>query len=128
MAPQTGPDRSVSSAAEAAEPLYRVHVFCCVNERPATHRRGSCGAKSSRHLCDLMCRLSMALGIDRIRINHAGCMNICEYGPAMVIYPEGVWYRFETEEDVKEILRSHIIGGRRVERLVLSIDPSTLHR
>ena len=74
-----------------------------------------------------MCRLAMSLGIQRIRINHAGCMNVCEYGPAMVIYPEGVWYRFETEDDINEILRSHIMRGRKVDRLALSIDPSTIH-
>ncbi len=45
----------------------------------------------------------------------------------MVIYPEGVWYRYENEEDVAEILRRHIIGGKRVERLLLDIDPATLH-
>lgn len=120
-------ERSEVSAA-SDELVYNIHVFCCVNERPPTHRRGSCGAKSSRQLCDFMCRLAMTLGIERIRVNQAGCMNVCEYGPAMVIYPEGVWYRFETEEDINDILRSHIIGGRKVERLILSIDPSTLHR
>ncbi|MCY1315172.1 hypothetical protein D9M69_04070 [compost metagenome] len=69
----------------------------------------------------------MTLGMKRIRINHAGCMNVCEHGPVMVIYPEGVWYRFESEEDVSEILRSHVGAGRPVERLRLSIDPSTIH-
>lgn len=81
----------------------------------------------SRALCDYMCRLGMALGAKRIRVNHAGCLNVCEHGPVMVIYPEGVWYRFETEQDVAEILRSHVLGGRRVERLALSIDPATIH-
>jgi len=74
-----------------------------------------------------MCRLAMTLGMRRIRINHAGCMNVCEHGPVMVIYPEGVWYRFETEDDVSEILRSHVGGGRHVERLRLQIDPNTIH-
>jgi len=74
-----------------------------------------------------MCRLSMVLGVRRVRINHAGCMNVCEHGPTMVIYPEGVWYRYETEGDVEEILRSHVMGGRHVERLRLTIDPATLH-
>lgn len=120
-------DRTPPAPAEAGEPVYRVHVFCCVNERPATHWRGACGNKRSRQLCDYMCRLAMATGVKRIRINHAGCMNVCQHGPVMVIYPEGSWYRFETEEDVAEILRSHIVGGRRVERLALSIDPATLH-
>jgi (2Fe-2S) ferredoxin len=110
-----------------SEPVYRVHVFCCVNERPETHWRGSCGAKRGRQLCDYMCRLGITLGIKRIRINHAGCMNLCEHGPVMVVYPEGAWYKFETEADVAEILRSHVVGGRRVERLALRIDPATIH-
>lgn len=111
----------------APEPVYRMHVFCCVNERPEMHHRGSCGTKRSRQLCDYMCRLGMALGVRGIRINHAGCMNVCEYGPVLVVYPEGTWYRFETEEDISEIMRTHVIAGRRVERLALSIDPSKLH-
>ncbi len=115
------------SATVGEEPVYRVHVFCCVNERPKTHRRGSCAHKGSRELCNYMCRLGMAMGVKRIRVNQAGCMNVCEHGPVMVIYPEGVWYKFETEEDVAEIMRSHIIHGRKVERLALSIDPATLH-
>jgi (2Fe-2S) ferredoxin len=69
----------------------------------------------------------MAMGVRRIRINHAGCLNVCEYGPAMVIYPEGVWYKYETEADIEEIIRRHVVGGQRVERLLLNIDPDTLH-
>ncbi|MCR5944143.1 (2Fe-2S) ferredoxin domain-containing protein (plasmid) [Brucella anthropi] len=118
---------STASSVDTGEPVYQVHVFCCTNERPATHWRGSCGAKRGRQLCDYMCRLAMTLGMRRIRINHAGCMNVCEHGPVMVIYPEGVWYRFETEDDVSEILRSHVGGGRHVDRLRLFIDPSTIH-
>lgn len=116
-----------SDGEDVDEPVYLVHVFCCVNERPESHHRGSCGVKSSRQLCDYMCRLAMTLGIARIRINQAGCLNVCEHGPAMVIYPEGVWYKFETEEDVAEILRSHILKGKKVDRLALSISPKTLH-
>ena len=112
---------------DAARLVYQVHVFCCVNERPEGHRRGCCAAKNARSLCDYMCRLAMALGLKRVRINHAGCMNVCEHGPTMVIYPEGVWYTYATEEDISEILRRHVIGGKRVERLLLSIDPDSLH-
>ena len=74
-----------------------------------------------------MCRLGMALGVKRIRINHAGCFNVCEHGPVMVIYPEGIWYRYESESDIEDILRSHVVGGVPVERLRLALDPSTLH-
>lgn len=118
---------TLSDAVTSDRLVYRIHVFCCVNERPATHRRGSCGVKGSRQLCDYMCRLTMAHGLQGIRINHAGCLNLCEFGPVMVLYPEGGWYRFENEKDVEEIVRTHIIGGRRVERLWLEIDPTRLH-
>lgn len=109
------------------EPLYRVHVFCCTNERPATHRRGCCSSKGSRALCDYMCRRAMALGLRRIRINHAGCLNVCEHGPTMVIYPDGVWYRYATEADVEEILSQHVLRRQRVMRLLLRLDPASLH-
>jgi (2Fe-2S) ferredoxin len=117
----------MTTHADAAQMLYQVHVFCCVNQRPEGHRRGCCAAKNSRNLCDYMCRLAMVLGLRRVRINHAGCLNVCEHGPTMVIYPEGVWYTYATEEDIEEILRRHVIGGKRVERLLLNIDPASLH-
>ena len=59
------------------------------------------------------------LKIPDIRVNNAGCLERCELGPNLVIYPEGVWYHFETKDDIDEILERHIIGGERVERLIL---------
>ena len=115
------------AAEKPIEPVYRVHVFCCTNQRPETHWRGCCASKGSRALCDYMCRRAMVVGVRRVRINHAGCMNVCQHGPVMVVYPEGVWYRYETENDINDILRSHIIGGVPVERLRLTIDPASLH-
>jgi (2Fe-2S) ferredoxin len=55
-----------------------------------------------------------------MRSNKSGCLHRCSEGPAVVIYPEGVWYRVaEVERDVDEIVREHIVGGGRVERLLL---------
>lgn len=109
------------------EPVYEVHVFCCVNRRPDTHRRPCCARKDSERLANYMCRLGMVKAAQRvIRINLSGCLNMCEYGPAMVIYPEGIWYRYETEADVEEILSSHVMRGRRVHRLMLAPDPARL--
>ncbi len=108
-------------------PVYRLHVFCCTNERPITHRRSSCALRGSRALCDYMCRVGMARGLRGVRINHAGCMNVCEHGPVMVVYPTGIWYRYQNETDIHEIIKSHMIGGEPVRRLMLSIDPATLH-
>ena len=131
------PGRPLSTVAAGAEdpcvpsrnmPLfYDVHVFCCVNERPPKHRRGCCSSKGSRQLCDYMCRRSMALGLRQVRINHAGCLNRCELGPTMVIYPEGVWYTYSNELDIEEILLRHVMRGGRVERLLLRSDQGPRH-
>jgi (2Fe-2S) ferredoxin len=59
------------------------------------------------------------MGLDGIRINAAGCLDRCELGPTVVIYPEGVWYRCESTEDIDEILTRHVRDGGRVPRLML---------
>ncbi|HEX3821394.1 MAG TPA: (2Fe-2S) ferredoxin domain-containing protein [Candidatus Sulfotelmatobacter sp.] len=56
----------------------------------------------------------------QIRANQAGCLDQCEHGPNLVVYPDGVWYGFVTEADVDEIIDSHIVGGKTVERLRLA--------
>jgi (2Fe-2S) ferredoxin len=55
----------------------------------------------------------------RVRVNTAGCLDQCEHGPTIVVYPEGVWYGFVTLEDVAEIVESHLVNGQPVERLRL---------
>ena len=52
------------------------------------------------------------LGLADVRINSAGCLDRCELGPTMVIYPEGVWYGYKTAEDIDEILATHLVRGR----------------
>jgi (2Fe-2S) ferredoxin len=59
------------------------------------------------------------LGIADTRVNASGCLDRCELGPTMVIYPEGVWYSYRDTADIDEILTTHVIGGGRVERLML---------
>ena len=59
------------------------------------------------------------MGINDIRVNNSGCLERCELGPTMVIYPEGVWYHYDTVEDINEILHSHIENGQFVDRLIL---------
>ena len=58
-------------------------------------------------------------GLKEVRINAAGCLDRCELGPTMVIYPEGVWYAYRSTEDIDEILQTHLVEGGRVERLML---------
>lgn len=101
------------------KPFYRLHLFACTNRRPDGHIRGSCAAKGSEELRDYLKRRVYELRVPGVRINAAGCLDRCELGPTMVIYPEGVWYRYDTREDLDEILATHIVGGGRVARLML---------
>jgi (2Fe-2S) ferredoxin len=98
---------------------YRCHVFCCTNIRPKDHPRGSCARKGSEGLRDMMKTIAKEMGLKDVRINSAGCLDRCELGPNMVIYPEGVWYHYENEADIREILETHVKNGGRVERLML---------
>jgi (2Fe-2S) ferredoxin len=59
------------------------------------------------------------LGVPRARVNTAGCLDRCERGPCIVIYPAGVWYRVEDEHDVDEIIQTHLLSGGRVTRLMI---------
>jgi (2Fe-2S) ferredoxin len=101
------------------EPYYEAHVFCCTNRRPAGHPRGCCADKGSEELRDYMKNRARELGLKKVRINNAGCLDRCELGPTVVVYPEGVWYGKVTLDDVDEIVDAHIVGGRPVERLLM---------
>lgn len=106
---------------------FEAHVFACTNRRPDGHKRGSCAAHGSEKLRDYMKARSKELGLEgRIRINAAGCLDRCELGPTLVIYPEGVWYTYASPADVDEILQTHLIEGRRVDRLFLAPDQREL--
>lgn len=106
---------------------FEAHVFLCTNRRPDGHKRGSCAANGSEKLRDYMKVRSKELGLEgRVRINAAGCLDRCELGPTLVIYPEGVWYTFHSTDDVEQILQTHLVGGGRVERLALAVEQTEL--
>jgi (2Fe-2S) ferredoxin len=98
---------------------YRAHVFCCTNQRPPGHERGCCFDKSAEKLRNYMKRRAKDIGLQDVRINGSGCLDRCELGPCIVIYPEGVWYSPKTEADCDEIIEKHLKQGQRVERLML---------
>ena len=105
------------------ELFYRRHVFCCVNVRLRDHPRGCCSARGSVKLRDYMKAKVKALGLEGVRVNASGCLDRCELGPTMVIYPEGIWYHYESRADVDEIVETHLIQGGRVERLMMPTRP-----
>ena len=111
--------------APADPPLfYDRHIFMCTNVRPEGHPRSSCSARAAsaggvEKMRGYMREKAKQMGIEKIRCNAAGCLDRCEFGPNMVIYPEGVWYRYENTADIDEILETHVKNGGRVQRLML---------
>src|SRR5437868_1199614 len=75
--------------------------------------------KGAEELRDYMKGKAKDLGLKKVRINTAGCLDRCELGPTVVIYPEGVWYSIANKQDIDEILQTHLVEGGRVERLML---------
>lgn len=102
-------------------PLYEHHVFVCENRRPEDDPRGCCAAKGGAEVRTALKLAAKHAGLGkRVRVNNAGCLDQCEHGVTVVVYPEAVWYGHVTLDDVDEIVREHLIGGRPVERLRLA--------
>ncbi len=101
------------------DPYYQEHIFFCTNQRPQGHKRGCCYSKDSERLRAYMKAAVKEAGLEGVRVNKAGCMDRCEAGPIMVIYPEGVWYRPETTEDIDKIIESHLKNKKPVAHLKL---------
>ena len=99
---------------------FKHHVFFCCNQRPDGE---SCcnalGATTAQtYAKDRIGQLGLK-GKGKIRINKAGCMDRCDDGPVLVVYPEGVWYQYVDTNDIEEIIQEHLVNGRIVERLKL---------
>ena len=97
---------------------YRYHVFFCTNLR--ADGSPCCQQYGAQEARDYVKQRVKALGLlipDKVRINNAGCMDRCDDGPVIVVYPEEVWYHYVDKEDVEEIIQEHLINGRVVERL-----------
>ena len=97
---------------------YQRHVFFCVNKRDNGKR---CCADYAAIECRDHAKKRMKdagfHGRDMVRVNQSGCLDRCEEGPVMVVYPEAVWYSYVDNEDIDEIIDQHLLKGNIVERL-----------
>jgi (2Fe-2S) ferredoxin len=100
---------------------YRYHVFFCTNKRD--DGSACCANRGSQALRDYAKGRIKSLGLagaGRVRINNSGCLDRCEEGPVIVVYPEGVWYTYVDKQDIDEIIQKHLINGEVVDRLRIS--------
>lgn len=99
---------------------FEHHVFFCLNQREGGEP--CCMDKGAEAAFDHMKSRVKKLGLngkDKVRINRAGCLDRCSEGPVMVVYPEAIWYTFIDNEDIDEIIDSHLLQGKIVDRLVI---------
>jgi len=107
-------------------PIFERHLFVCENERAADHPRGCCALKGSPAVRARLKTLIHEHGLQgRVRANASGCLDQCEHGVTVVVYPEGIWYGGVTLADADEIFSRHVLRGEVVEHLRLDRDPTT---
>ncbi|HET6725273.1 MAG TPA: (2Fe-2S) ferredoxin domain-containing protein [Gammaproteobacteria bacterium] len=101
-------------------PYYKHHIFFCTNQRndgsPCCQNHDA--ERMRKHAKARVKALGLA-GPGGVRVNRAGCMDRCDEGPTVVVYPEGVWYTYADEQDIDEIVDEHLVNGRIVERLLM---------
>jgi (2Fe-2S) ferredoxin len=103
----------------ASANYYERHIFFCLNERK--NDEDCCAKHSAQAAFDRCKSLVKAAGLSapgQVRVNKAGCLDRCAAGPVAVVYPEGVWYSYVDNDDIDEIVESHLKNGKVVERLL----------
>jgi (2Fe-2S) ferredoxin len=97
---------------------FKHHLFFCCNQRePGANCCNNHGAQDLRDYAKNKVKALGLAGEGKVRINQAGCLDRCDKGPVLVVYPEAVWYTFIDREDIDEIVTEHLQHGRVVERL-----------
>jgi (2Fe-2S) ferredoxin len=98
---------------------YERHIFFCCNQRDGTDRP-SCNGKGASAMRDYAKQRVKELGLSgegKLRVNMSGCLDRCEEGPCIVVYPDAVWYTYVDRADIDESIEQHLRQGRIVERL-----------
>jgi (2Fe-2S) ferredoxin len=99
---------------------YAKHVFFCLNRRD--DGRACCADKDAEAMQAHAKQRVRERGLDgpgKVRVNKAGCLDRCDEGPCLVVYPEGTWYTYVDRSDIDEIVDEHLAHGRIVQRLRL---------
>ena len=98
---------------------FEKHIFICTNQR-AEGEKKSCGEACGMELVKAFKKALKDNNLKgRMRAQRAGCLDACETGPSMVVYPEGIYYGGVQLSDVDEIVNEHLVNNRPVQRLVV---------
>jgi len=95
--------------------FYEYHLFFCTHSRD--NGQACCQDHDSSSMRNYVKQRVKDLDLPKVRVNNAGCLNRCALGPMLVIYPQGIWYQYQSKEDLDEIIERHLIQGETVTRL-----------
>lgn len=95
---------------------YKKHVFVCTGPRCAPESSPALYA----HLKARLKELGLVEGPQRIHRTQCHCFGVCQGGPILVVYPEGVWYHHVTVEKLERIIHEHLIGNEPVLEFAFS--------
>jgi (2Fe-2S) ferredoxin len=102
-------------------PAFTHHIFICGNTREPGHKRGSCDHEGQGRLRDAFKKALARAGLSAgVRANHAGCLDQCEHGPTVVIYPQGIWYGHVRPDDAPRIVEATIARGEVLPDLLIA--------
>ena len=90
---------------------YQNHMFICTNQKAAD--KSCCANHAAKEMLDYAKEQAIALGLTKelkFRISSSGCMGRCADGPVLVIYPQCVWYNYQSKEDIDKILADLAVG------------------
>ena len=99
---------------------FEKHIFVCENSREDGHPRGCCKVKGG---CEIRLLFKKEIQkqklVGKVRANGAGCLDFCEQGPTVVVYPEGVWYTLTGEENIPDLIE-HLRSGTVATHLLMN--------
>ena len=101
---------------------YQKHIFLCTNQKAPGKVccANTGGSPYFMYLKDKLRAMDLH-GTGKIRVSQSGCLGRCDLGPCLVIYPEGIWYTYQSNDDLDCIINDYLLNNQVVSRLLLQV-------
>lgn len=97
--------------------FYEKHIFFCANIKANGEGCGKFGGEAGFNFTKDYLKAKDLWGEGKLRASKSGCLGRCSLAPVCAVYPDGIWYSYHDEDDIREIIEQHLIGNKPVKRL-----------